>query len=70
MLDFVKRAVAAKQAYWDAQLELEKQFGDELSDAQVDKLHDCIDTLAAAGDDANQVMQHEVDWLTKLVKET
>ena len=70
MLDFIKRAVAAKQAYWDAQLELEKQFGDELSDAQVDKLNDCIDTLAAAGDDASQVMQHEVDWLTKLVKET
>ena len=70
MLDFVKRAVAAKQAYWDAQLELEKQFGDELSDAQVDKLHDCIDILAAAGDDASQVTQHEVDWLTKLTKET
>ena len=70
MIDFIKRAVAAKQAYWDAQLELEKQFGDELSDAQVDKLHDCIDILAAAGDDASQVMQHEVDWLTKLVKET
>ena len=69
MLDFIKRAVAAKQAYWDAQLELEKQFGDELSDAQVDKLHDCIDILAA-GDDANQVTQHEVDWLTKLTKET
>lgn len=70
MIEFIKRAVAAKQAYWDAQLELEKQFGDELSDAQVDKLHDCIDILAAAGDDASQVMQHEVDWLTKLVKET
>ena len=70
MIEFIKRAVAAKQAYWDAQLELEKQFGCELSDAQVDKLHDCIDTLAAAGDDANQVTQHEVDWLTKLTKET
>ena len=69
MIESIKRAVAARQAYWDAQLELEKQFGDELSDAQVDKLHDCIDILAAAGDDANQVTQHEVDWLTKLTKE-
>ena len=70
MIDFIKRAVAAKQAYWDAQLELEKQFGDELSDAKVGALHDCINILAAAGDDANQITQHEVDWLTKLVKET
>ena len=70
MIEFVKRAVAAKQAYWDAQLELEKQFGEELSDAQVDRLHECIDILAAAGDDVNQVTQHEVDWLTKRVKET
>lgn len=69
MIEFIKRAVAAKQAYWDAQLELEKQFGGDLSDAQVDKLHYCIDTLAV-GDDANQVTQYEVDWLTKLVKET
>ena len=70
MIEFVKRAVAAKQAYWDAQLELEKQFGEELSDAQVDRLHECIDILAAAGDDVNQVTQHEVYWLTKRVKET
>ena len=70
MIELVKSAIAAKQAYWDAQLELEKQFGDELSDAQVDELHSCIDTLAAASDDANQVTQREVDWLTKLVKET
>ena len=69
MIEFIKRAVAAKQAYWDAQLELEKQFGGDLSDAQVDKLHDCVETLAAAGDDTNQVTQHEVDWLTKLTKE-
>lgn len=70
MIDHIKRAVEAKQAYWDAQLELEKQFGDEISDAQVDKLHDCIETLAAAGDDANQITQHEADWLTNLVKGT
>ncbi|HNG00914.1 MAG TPA: hypothetical protein PLQ71_03480 [Nitrospira sp.] len=68
MLDFVKRAVAAKQAYWDVQFELEKQFVGELSDAQADKLHDCIATLAAAGD-ANQITQHEVDWLGKSVRD-
>lgn len=34
------------------------------------KIWVCIDILAAAGDDASQVTQHEADWLTKLVKET
>ena len=63
MIDFIKRAVAAKQAYWDAQLELEKQFGDELSDAKVGALHDCIDILAAAGDDANQKKKKEEDYV-------
>ena len=67
MIGLVKHAIAARQAHWDAVLELEKQFGAEISDAQSDALTRCIDTLAAAGD-PNKVTQPEVDWLTKLVK--
>lgn len=65
--DVLRFAVAAKQAYWDSALALEKAFGEELSDAQCDRLTEAIDQLAVGGE-AHAITEAEVNWFESFVK--
>ena len=66
-IDALRLAVAAKQAYWDAALALEKTFEGELSDAQCDRLTEAINQLAAGGD-ARAINGAEASWVESFVK--
>lgn len=74
----LRAAVAAKTAYWDASLVLEKALGfnsgepdveDDIPDAVSDEIHDYVE-LCAGGGDAEWITEAMLDDLHKLIGAT